>query len=454
MYYLARTILRWTVIDAVGTQAIIIAHNIAIRSLLGPEMHGLFSTCIALIYGVQAISNWGLDATLPPYIQDMSSSKRAVMHGVRTIAMPQLTLVTIIAIAAAYGMPYIMLHWFSITLSQSLTNIACALFFFESLKRTMKRFLRLTLRVKTTSLLELIGVMAYVLITWTQFLIHPIGLIDILWPFLFVSIAQCLFLIYNLYIWYLRMPNTSSHTHSTAPSEPMHFTHFYKNRFFIGMNEVASQLFTSNMLVPFFALYCSVGYASLFSIVSSSSKWIAIIALRAFGTTGSILFAYAKNKTMREQKQQFTTMTHAMHQFLYGAVAIAFVYGGYTARLTCFDTYSTALLPLAFCMLAIMLLDSFLALYLQWYIMQEKPQYFAAINLSGALLAIGVMSFAWLSDFGIILLLFGVRLTTYMTVACTTYYIWRLKPSFAIKRETAIITIVLMCIAYGIMQIM
>jgi len=203
---------------------------------------------------------------------------------------------------------------------------------------------------------------------------------------------------------------------------------FFKTRFFAFANHLTQVFFSSNTLVPLFALQFGLHHAGVLKFISTIAYSITAVMHKIFGHTSDVLMSDAKEMTLEFKRSVFHTITGRLHQVLYGLIIFLAI-----------NIHKLLLIPglqdaqiswmLVYLFFIINITENFLITYERFYITEEKPNYLFFVNAASAILAYAVMHLNHFEQPLITLLLVAVlRGIVFLAISALSLYYWKIKP--------------------------
>jgi len=414
--------LRWNSVESILYYSILAAHQIGLRTISSSTLYGAMGTLLALVYLTIVFFNWGLDFSIGPFFSIYISSKRLFRRYLLRQLIAQGFIYSLIAtgmiiiLAAGYlpikGMPQI--SWF-------LALIISLLIVTEGVKKSLRIILQFAFLSHMTAGIELFYIISYVATIWISYVLFgSISLLNIFLPMLIISSVSTLFLVMALYKLYTIVPAGES-------GKTCSWKQIGYNRMSNYGYQVTRELFTSNFLIPFFAMKFGLGLAALLELVTAFNQFITIIIKKVFGITGQTLLSHAKNMKLAYKRVAFEMASRNLYRVL--MVVMALILIGYKPlcdlKLTqsCTDS---SLIGLLFFLL--LFSENFILLYEKWFIIEEKTPYLILFN--GSLLALfwAITKVAYTNSPYILLsTLIVLRFIAYFSLVGISFYKWQLK---------------------------
>ena len=423
----------WTLIDAIGSQGIVILYHIVYRTYAGHVQHGAMGCLLSLVYLCVALTNIGLDKTLAPFLETFTASRSRLRLFSYTLLIPQA-----VFLATLCTLTYLFLPTFAhilpllTSVSMPLLTYLLLTFISESLRKTLRTFLQLSFNFRFAAFVELLGIslnLAGIIY------LHNVNALTLVrsWQILAAtSLLQLLILSGGmLYVYF---------TLSTEKPEPLNtkdlFIRINKTRLFTWALQSLNQLYSGNFLVPICALQFGIASASLMKIITSISYWIKLIAKKVFGITSNALLAHLKSRSQETQIQAFHFLTEVFNQALFGVLIFLIINGQKIAQYQ-FDSTKGVSWSLLYFMLILTFIESFFVLYERWYILEEDAFIYLLFNVAsiGVLyLIVGMLP----SPIAILSAIICIRVTTFILLSLFSFYRWKIWPSFVPHVKTIV----------------
>lgn len=443
----------WNLFDSIITQGLLIIHNVLVRQFIGIEFHGLFGSLLSSFYFLLVILNLGLNYSLAPYISQFIKSKNNLRSFVIKHFVPHIVFIIFCSIIFFLAHPYIIsfIKYERAELSGFLFLIMSLTIVSESIKKILKTFLQLVFCTKVAALTEVSGMYLYILVAWAGYLLGFSFNLVYCWAILlFISVAQMLIYFKVFSDIYTGLDNNNNNNEGNITSE-LH-KKMFKTRCFIWSNQVCTELFSTNFLVPLSAFYFGASQASFFKIVSSLARWIILIIQKGFGVSSSALLAHSKKFNSENSRRVFDFLSFIFHQLIY-VISVFIIINAKKIVLLQLHTDSIVTWSGLYFILLTTLADSLSVLYSSWFIIQEKANYFFLFNFFNISVFLTVYYFfpSVHSLFAFFLLLFLIRFTIFIVTSCYAYLQWNIKPNFMIHLKTGFIALIFSLIFYFLM---
>lgn len=420
--------LRWNSLESILYYTLLAAHQILLRTITDNTLYGAIGTLFALVYLAIVFSNGGLDLSIVPFFSIYRSSKhlfknyllkQLIAQGLIYSAVASLVL---IILATGYlpikNMP---------SISWSLALIIAILIVSEGIKKSLRIILQLAFLTHITAAVELFYIISYVTIVWTHyFLWRSISLYAVFIPMLMLSLCATALLCCATYWLYRSLPET-------IINKQFSWKHIGYNRVPNYGYQVTRALFTSNFLIPFFAIKFGLSVAALLELVTAFNQFITIIIKKIFGITGQALLSHVKHMSLPYKRAAFELASSRLYPILYAVIALVFIaYKPIFALKSAHFSEKSGFIGLLFFLL--LFSENFILLYEKWFIIEEKTFYLILFN--GSLLALfwGVIQMPYFnSPLLLLAILIVLRLTACFCLSIISFCKWKLKIPYRAK---------------------
>ena len=419
----------WNALESISYQLLLLCHQIALFKMSSSATYGLIGSLFSLTSLIVTITNFGLDITLSPFYKLLTQSKQKF----RTILIQQLlleyALLGVLIISGLIAKSLLPQSWGIHQLTINMILLLILLICFEGAKKTLRMLLQLGFLNHTTAIVEIITIISYISLVWLGYFIgFPITLELVFIPMLLVSIVSTLILSLYVYSYYKSLPNHSS---LDIPSDLG--GRIFRSRFFNFLNQISHMVFSSNFLVPFFALQFGLAQAGLLKLVSAITHCITVILQKVFGLSSSLLLSHLKNDDLATKQHAFLTITNRLNQVLYGIIIFLIFNFETLLNLSSFSG-SNLTFTLAYLFLIISFSENFFIAYEKFYIAEEKAEHLFFFNLlvMGALGTIIWFSI-YFSQMTILLSIIAIRICAFSCISIISLYRWNIKPALKIQ---------------------
>lgn len=365
---------KWNVLESLLYHLIFITHQTCLYKVFGQELYGKAGTLIAFSFLLVTFFLGALDTTLIGYIQFFTQSKRhfkiLINNYIIRHCLFVLTAPLILCLLKYLGFVQI-----TGSLSWGTCLLIGALVVLETIRKLLRHTLQLMFYNKHTASLEVAGIVMYALAFWGSYWYGvPFGPALVLTPFLLPSVCSI------IYFCFLFSQESASLKEST--DQQNHSAGFRKAQFYAFINQVARSLFSSNFLVPLFALsagYMEAGIAALANYVTYTfSFFIHKICTPA----AAALFSHTNTLTKDEQQQAFGLAVKLFFSLATLALSVLVFYGWITLSDLSFKTISYASF-----FFIVHVMEHLYTLYEKFFMAQNQAKLLALLNVTTCLFA-------------------------------------------------------------------
>src|SRR5579885_1486724 len=306
--------LQWNTIEAIVYQTILVGHQLLLFSNIDRSMYGLMGTLFSSIYLILPLINGGLDGSLAPFFDNITQSKQSL----RALLIPHYfpELFAVLALIGGWIIAKEQLISLVPTLSAAEGMVVVSIFCIilsEGLKKTLRTLLQLAFLNHKTALIELMTLTSYTGIIWAAFLMgYSINLTLIFLPMALTSIFSTTLLAYSALQLYKELPDNPHFS-----IEPGLTKRMIKSRIFMTIHYMSHVIFSSNFLIPLYALSSGLQTAGIFKLVSTCIYAITTIVYKIFGLTSEALLTQVRNLTQETRQEAFAAITQLLHQVVF-----------------------------------------------------------------------------------------------------------------------------------------
>ncbi|MFC1843123.1 hypothetical protein ACFLYU_05700 [Candidatus Dependentiae bacterium] len=199
------------------------------------------------------------------------------------------------------------------------------------------------------------------------------------------------------------------------------------------INQFTHNMFSSNFLVPFFAVQFGLAQAGLFKLLSHITYTITMLMRKIFGWSCDAILSHTKNLAITCKQTIFHAITQKINTILIALVIFLSI--NLTKLIKYTNTPASALnWPLIYFFLAITLIENLFISYEKFYIVQERNSILLVTNvLSITTLSTIIIYAAFLPQAMLLLLIVATRATCFGLLALISFYKWRIRPQTRIK---------------------
>lgn len=402
-------ILRWNIIDALVIQVTLALHNIALRTFAGANFHGAYAIMFSLIYFIQSITNAGFESTLGFYWRS-AMSIRGAFFITRELLLQQLVCWLGIACFMLWNPSY-----FTTLFELVSWPLIIAAICIESIKRHFRAYLFFSLQNQPAFWIEFAGLCLYLLGNWFYYGMYEFSLSFAVISLMIISLLQSLCSAVIFLSWLFSLSPSGELALPTRAA-------LWKTRFFTFTNQSIAQLFTSNFIIPYFALFCSLASVSTVTILINFFTICYKFIQRTVSMT--LLSGYVQLQTRANQLLHKNMLIRKLMYFLMVAgVSIITLVPLLTHSYCNAEWQHLSAIVFIFALLTIT--EGIFALYDKLFIMEGSAFILTAINA----FFVGTFSvsvpFLYLTDMQFIMLVLILRLITLGLVI--VYYYKRAK---------------------------
>jgi len=456
--------LKWNSLESILYYFILAAHQLLLRTITNTTTYGTIGTLFALIYLTITIMNFGLDLSIGPFFSTYKSCKKQFRH----YLIKQLLIQALIYCAAATVIFLILATGYlpikdMPPLALPLSSIIAILIISEGIKKCLRIILQLAFLMHITTAVELFYIISYVALIWMYYFIWGgLSLYVVFIPMLILSFCATISLCWATYGLYRSIPKSSvdmrsqcevsSHemcSHEVCSGKAcLHTACSWKK---IGYNRLSNYgyqltktLFTSNFLIPFFAIKCGLSLAALFELVTAFNQFITIIIQKIFGITGQSLLSHVKHRSLTDKRVAFEFANNKLYPLLYGIIAAIFVI---YKPLLAFKSahFADGSSSIGFLFFALLFSENFIILYEKWFVIEEKTVYLILFN--SLLLAIFwvIIQLPYFNSPTVLLaILIVLRIAACLLLSIISSYKWKLSIPYKTKPRLAYILLFLL----------
>lgn len=422
LYALFNKSVIWNTVESVIYEAVLISHHIAMFAILGKAQYGFIGTLFSLIYLFAKVSNIGLDQSLPAFFTHFSKNKKNCSSYLITQLVLQIIGLTIFSVALFFLGSYVSNYYPILKNNSLMLNITCVgLACIESIKRPIRKILQLQFKNHITATLEILIITLYIatvwVLYWCGFELTPTL---VLLPKLICTAIALLIMSYYIINWVRQLPTDSS-------SEQPILKRIISNRLFNFCNQLTSNMFSSNVLVPLTAGSLGLESAGILKICSNAAYTVTGLIHTIFGQTGDALLAHTKDAHLIHAKKAFKHIATRINQVLYAVVIISII--NYK-KLALLLSASQAIPALTLYLLFILIISENLFIaYERFFITHERTDFFMIFNLC----ALGVLFYTLpyaqsVSPTAALLAIIVIRAVMFTLISLYSYRTWNISP--------------------------
>lgn len=424
--------IKWNSIEASLYYTTLGLHQWILFSVASRETYGLIGASFASMYLLISVTNLGFDISMAPFFKLCTRSKHSFKWLLLAQFIPQTAMILIVATLVVTIKPKLFLdtdltialgHTWPILLFWVVVTTV-----FEATKRSLRVLLQLAFWNKVTSIIEIIDVLGYVTIFWTLYMWygHRITLWLAFVPMAITSMLAVITLTYFAYKFFQTLP-----TKKTGPIPKNSVLRVIKSRFCNYINSTASQVFSSNFLIPYFATQFSLERVGVFHITSITLTFISVVIQKVFGFTGGAFLSNIKDMTTQAKVKAFSSITTWLYNALYAFVIIFCIN---QHLFGCFSNLSgpdKTNLYAALLFVCINLADDFLLAHRKMYIVEEQVHCLLIFNLIDVALFVLAVSLGFcFPDYALFMAMAAIKIATSVGIAWLSYLKWQVIPNW------------------------
>jgi len=428
IYEKLRFSLKWLTLESLGYQAILLAHQLALFRASGFQLYGAIGAIFSVIYLAVTIASFGLESSLSPFFAEIRKNKNRF----KSFFIHQIALSIGIVILIFFFFLIIKImgsnNTFIASFSYPFVFLTAILILCESIKKTLRGIMYLAFKNKANTYVEMFYILSYVITVWIIYLAtNAITINAIFIPMLASSAISGAILLFFVYTFYQSLPKTSE-----TLSINTHIR-ILKCRAFNFINQLTHNMFSSNFLVPFFAMQFGLEMAGVFKLLSHITYSLTALMRKIFGWTSDTILAHTKHMTNATKQLAFSSINQKLTNILLG-IGIFFMFN--MGKIMTYSKCSTALVnwPMMTLFVVITLSENLFITYEKFYIAEEKIQHIFLFNLLSIIALLGIVkTCSHFSQVTIMATIACTRILFFITLSLLSFYLWHIKPRMAIK---------------------
>lgn len=426
--------IKWNTVGIIFYKIFLFAHQSLLFTYISQFNYGIIGALFSTIYFFIPLSNFGFDYTAIAFFKKRRSQQESSLiihrYGQRIIALLGIMFT---ATCLQYYMQF--------NIPWSLFFTCLGLFFFESIKQSLRTHAHIFHLNKKIAVVENICLLFYIATVWFFLLwVESTSLTVFFLPLLFFSIFEVAYIIFILYCAYTELPKESE------TEEPLSF---FKESGFNYVNQLSKAFFSPNFLILFLAITIGFYKTGYIKFITNIIIFLYTIFYRSIRMSGGALLSSISKMPKSLIKKTFNTITNYYAHIL---TITSFYFGGllyYYSQKFAPDSFATYMIILVFCFISF--LEYGTLAYETLFITQKRGEELARINI---LNLVGVGLFLLLSYFFphplLLFLLCSLKMSTIAYTIFRASQIWH--TSFYVSfNQTVIIThlsIVLFLLSY------
>lgn len=361
-----RVSMTWNAWGSISYQLLLFLHQLFLYKSIGPELYGYLGMLFALVYLISTILILGLESAITPYIHRILSCKVDFKRYLLIPFIKQIFITSILIMTSLIA--YTVIINLSIKLTYTSYLVLGLLALSEAIRKLLRTLLNFMLRARLVALVELVSCIAYSALVGLGILLgYTVSICLVFIPLLITSFMANIRYGIEILSCYHTLPKENSLLeHKVQVS--MEFT---RHRIISALHTLARLAYSTNSLIPLFALLANFELAGLFKMVSSCFTAITQILQRIFGFNTQILCALHKNL------EKHRLIIHLNKQLL---KILSIIFGIFvTTVFTIYwlgsinVTYTYLIMTIGFA--ALLLSENFIVVYEKYCIAEKKIQY-------------------------------------------------------------------------------
>ena len=358
---------KWNMAETIAYHTLFITHQLSLYSALGAEQYGKAGALFSFSFLSVTFLIGALDIALIPYIQAFTSSKLRFKTLITNYITPQIVFIL--------GSPFFL--WILkgtglVSVLDTFSWTACVLIGIfiagQAIHKILRRLLQLLFLNKYTAALEVTTLGIYMALFWpAYFLGYPVSISLLLVPFIIASsiVVACFISLLKNYVRDLADTQTSSFTP----------THFRTIQMCGIVNQLSRSVFSSNFLIPLFALHAGFKQAGIASLINYGTYTLTFFVQKLCAPAAA-LFGHSKHLTQKQQHQSFIKSL----QLFFAIIALlTVVFGSYGWNSLSTISHTTLLYACFFFLVHI--LEHLFTLYEKFFAAQNKTLTLTLCNL-------------------------------------------------------------------------
>lgn len=417
---------QWNSFEAVLYQGILLFHQLLLFHVIDRSAYGLIGALFSLTYLIVTLINFGLDISLAPFFGKICQSKDSFKKALVIQLLPEYGIIAIAAALTLVAYPLLPAAFVARYKLNGLLILTIALLaLLESTKKTARSVLHLAFLNKKTAFTEIGTLIGYTALVWGAYSFgYPLSIATVFIPMIIMSAINCLILGLHIVTFYQQLP-------ASCPTvEPGFQIRILKNRFFNFLNQLSHMVFSSNFLVPFFAMQFGLQQAGILKLVSTLVYSVTIILQKVFGVSSSCLLSQSKESPLHYKRELFGLISNRLNQALL-AIGLFFILNFKTIINWGTTIHNQQTWYLIYLFFIISFSENLFIAYEKFYITEEKADRLFVFNLivMGLIGAILYQADA-IAPLTLLIMIIAIRLLAFIALSAISFYQWQLKPSY------------------------
>jgi hypothetical protein len=349
---------KWNMIETIAYHTLFIAHQFSLYTVLGQEQYGRAGALFSFVFLSVTIFIGALDVALIPYIQMFTESKEHFKILIKHYIAPQMLLML--------SAPLLLLAFKATGMVARLGNYSwssCLLVGFfitgQSVHKLLRRLLQLMFLNKYTAGLEVATLIIYMILFWSAYFVGFRFSVPLLvLPFIVASIISV--------FCFISLIKKHAHQLPTTTEKKLTTTNLRTIQFCGIVNQVTRSLFSSNFLIPLFALHAGFKQAGIASLINYGTYTMTFF-VQKLCTPAAALFGYGQHLSDTEKQQTFVKSLQLFFSIIF---FLGLTFGLYGLNNTAHISHTTLLYICFFFLVHV--LEHLFSLYEKFFAAQNK----------------------------------------------------------------------------------
>jgi hypothetical protein len=400
---------KWNVLEAVLYHVAYFCHQLALYNFLGTAEYGKIGSLLAFSFLCVPLLMGALDMALIPSIQNFTQSRENFYQLIKRYLIPQCLFIL--------GTPLFLLlikqtQLIKITAQFSWSHCIFVGFFIacEAIKKLLRRVLQLLFYNRYTAAVEVTVISIYVSLFWAAYFlgVSPSIYLVIL-PFLSGTIPAICFFMFLFYRHAMTLKQTDAHSINTTES-------LRKTQLYAFINQLSRSLFSSNLLVPLFALWAGFMEAGVASLANSTTYTFTYF-LHKICSPAAAFFGHTRSLSSKEQNNAFML---SIKLFCW-IVSIALIFLSFYGWIHFTHLSTNAILYTSF-FFFVHILEHLFTLYEKFFTSQNQGMFLLGCNIISCVSAVFIFWALHTNYFlSAILISFSLRVLLLIGLSCIIF---------------------------------
>lgn len=411
----------WNLWWSILYECLRILHNILLARSISQIDFGIVGTLFATIFLLAKCADMGSAYSIAPFFSAVSQDKKNFKEFIVIRSLLPMLSLLLVGLALfnrllpqAYHVP------------AYLKTIVVCIGVLESCRSFFRQFLHTAFKSQAIVISEFTLFIGYLCGVWgAYYFLHiPLTPTLIFGLFLIDSSLAILFFLYQAYCMYQQLPATSL---QQQPSWKRIIGLRISN-FFIRMS---TNLSTTNILTPLFAITFGLKSAGIFYLISTITMAIQAIIKASIGHPGNALLATVKHQGLTTKQEAFSLLSTRFLIVILGIIIALWVASPYLWFSYGLDHYTPATLALVGAYVVITISDLFVSLYEYFYILEESMIVLCSLRLLEIVLFYLIVLCYKLPPTLTLCSIFCIRSSLVLSLIGYARYAWQLKLNIA-----------------------